>query len=235
MPEYKTNLTEQQYRSNFGRAVSFSNKIRSKYEKGEITAEEFRDKIFRYSKKLNLLVIRDDEGKEIIIHPENIFGYKDEEELKEKRISEDIILKSDWAKDPDVKFPKRFVTVGERDSPCEIVYKSNVKNIMTGTVDYADKVGREASYTLCETPSGIKVSSPSFGSKGAVSRRSERTVNKCKYEFGENSKQVGDFHTHPGIGNEAFSIQDMISSFDDPFNYNNSRCVVSKIRKKRKR
>ena len=236
MTEYITKLTEQQYRSNYGRLESYSKILRQKLNNNEITKKEYVDKIFNFTDKMGILIDNKSEnvsetnpdGK-TVIQPDEIFGYKKEPEIdpsihgymsrKEKFYEE---------KDSSVSLPKTFVTTVERNAPCKIVYNPNVKQLMLGTVDYSDKVRREAHYTLCETPEGIKTSSPSFGKWGQVSRRIERTQNKCIHEFGKDSKEVGEFHTHPQYNADEFSPGDLLSFKDDPYNYNNSNCVVTK-------
>ncbi len=224
---YKTNLTEQQYRSQEGRHQAFSKIIEKRFENKEISLEEARKLAYNYARKLGLSIQYNKEGKE-----ERIIGYEEIFDYDKKDI-ESIIRKSRGQKEIDVVIPKYFVTVGERNTPCEITKEPNVKTLMINTIKYSDQVDREVLYSLCQTPKGIKVSSPAFGESMAVSVISERTKNKCTHEFGKRSKEIGEFHTHPGIGNSAFSFTDLASFSDDPENISNSNCVVAKVRNRK--
>lgn len=234
--KYSTNLTEQQYKSNFGRLESYSNILRNKLKSEEITTKEYVDTIFEFANKLQILTTTDSElisetnpkGLKIV-SPHEIFTQEEKPLPFHKRFQEE--------KNIDIITPKQFVTVGERNAPCKILERQNVKELMISTVEYADRVRRETKYELCETPKGVRVSSPTFGQWGAVSTRSERTSNKCSHEFGENSRKIGEFHTHPGTdsGSQAFSMADLLSFKDDALNYDNSNCIVfKKIDKKGK-
>ncbi len=228
-PKYKTNLTEQQYKSQEGRHRAFSKIIVKRFENKEITLEEARKLSFDYAKKLGLVIDKEEESHPIIVNSEEIF----DKNIKDKytRFEEKRLYK----KIHELEIPKHFITVEERDAPCQIVKNPNVKNIMKGTIDYANRVGREVHYSLCQTPKGVKVSSPSFGGKTSVTRRKERTLEKCTHEFGKGSEEIGEFHTHPGINVSEFSVADLLSFswHDKAQNIGDSRCVVSKVQTKK--
>ncbi len=228
---YRTNLTEQQYKSQEGRLVSFSKRLRQRIENKEVSLDKMKELVTSYAKKLGLIIIYEKENSfPKIVRSEEIFDSKGKEKIRTRFEEKQL-----YEKTPELEIPRQFYTSGERDDPCQIVKNPNVKNIMAGAINYTNQVGREVHYTLCDTPSGIKVSSPSFGSRGQLSRRTERSLNKCSYEFGKNSNEIGEFHTHPRINSSEFSVADITKLVwkDEPENINDSRCVVAKVRNKK--
>ncbi len=126
--KYTTNLTEQQYRSNYGRVVAFADRLRIKLKNREIEVDEYRNDVLLYARKLNLLIKKDINGKDQIVSTEEIFGYKETDPIKYKAY-EDVVEKIDYPSEikTEVIIPKGFVTVGERNAPCQIVYIPHVR------------------------------------------------------------------------------------------------------------
>ena len=228
MSEYQTNLTEQQYRSNYGRLIAYTAQLRKDTLSGKISEEDGLRKFNEIGRNLGLTVASMD-NREVTIHPDLMFDTihpVNKRYLRDQyRVSKPVILP-----------PKQFMTVGERSGPCNILNIPNVKNIMINGVDYSNRVRRELNYALCNTPNGIKAASPIFGIESRVGGRNVTTgkstlsEDRCKKEFGEESLEIGNFHTHPG-GHPYFSSEDLFSYAyhdDNPQYSNNSNCVVAK-------
>lgn len=115
----------------------------------------------------------------------------------------------------------------ERQSSCDIaILSKNFRDQMLSSIDYTNDTNREVHYTLCETPKGKRMSSPSFGSEAAVTPRQ----GKCQREFGEFSNEIAEFHTHPGkyVDKAGFSGGDLLSYYNRPPEKIN--CVVREVK-----
>src|SRR3989304_5172060 len=159
------------------------------------------------------------------------FAHKKADELKvQYKIRRDgsmeIIHPDDIPEYQEIKVPKEVVVPRiEKQASCDIAILSNkFKDQMLGAIEYTDNTNREVHYSLCKTSKGQRLSSPSFGYREAV-RPSQV---KCQKEFGNSSKEIAEFHTHPpeyeNLG--GFSASDLMSFYDTPEEKIN--CVVKK-------
>ncbi len=196
-------LTREQYIKNYENYFNYLDEV-EKLRISGISIEEIKKLIIKKLKELKLKYTIDKSGIIVITHPNKLPEYQ------ELIVTKDVIV-------PRV----------ERQSSCDIaILSKNFKDQMLGSIDYTNNTNREVHYTLCETPKGKRMSSASFGSDKAVSPRQ----GKCQSEFGASSKEIAEFHTHPGkySGIGEFSGGDLLSYYNKPPEKIN--CVVSETK-----
>jgi len=172
--------------------------------KSENDINKIRELLRKKADELNIKYRIRKDGSTEIIHPDHIPEYQ------EIKVTKEVIV-------PRI----------EKQSSCDIaILSKNFKDQMLGAIEYTNNTDREVHYTLCDTHKGKRLTTPSFGSRKSVSP----PQGKCKKEFGNSSREVAEFHTHPkeyeNFG--GFSGADLISFYDTPEDKVN--CVVKEVK-----